>query len=349
MPTLSYSALQTFRTCPLQYKYAYLDKFPGEQTASMHFGTLLHQVMEELYATNLLPVSKDELINIISNKWRGDLYQSDQFQAEQDFKEAIAIASREWEKRQSPIAHHTIGLEKPFIFKVIDDFLVRGRIDRVDKVDNETLEIIDYKTGRMVPSQGELENNLQLAVYYVALRALWPNMKKVKLTLYYLRPDMAVSFEPGLDFEQMSLDKLKTVIASIKQSDFGPTVGSHCQRCSYRSVCPMMKHKYAKPEAVQAGKTLADTYVQLVTERKAIEAQIDQTKEHLDQFFANNEVQQVFGTTAAVRKSTSQVSRLNGAQVKTYLEAQGNLSDFIETKVESRLVISQSLTPIEEI
>lgn len=241
MPKLSYSALQTFHTCPLQYKYAYVDKLPSEQNAMMHFGTLLHQVMQELYTSTLLPLSKEELTDIFTSKWKQQWCQGNTTQAKQEFAEALAIIEREWHKREASSAVHTIGLEKSFLFPVNSSFDIKGRIDRVDKVDDQTLEIIDYKTGRSVPSQADLENNLQLAVYYLAVHALWPAIERTTLTLHYLRPDTTISFTPDSSFKAQAESRLHAIVEALKISDFTPQAGNHCVHCSYRHICPLMK------------------------------------------------------------------------------------------------------------
>ena len=67
-----------------------------------------------------------------------------------------------------------IAVETPFSFFIDRSpsrqiaLKVAGRIDRVDKIGSNKIEIIDYKTGRNIPNEKELSNNLQLTVYGMA-------------------------------------------------------------------------------------------------------------------------------------------------------------------------------------
>ncbi len=348
MPKLSYSALQTFLTCPLQYKFCYIDKLPAEQNATMHFGTLLHQVMEELYATSLLPISKEELAHMVSSKWQKRLYQDATYE-QNDFTTALEIIEREWQKAQMPRKSHTIGLERRFSFPVQDEYEITGRIDRIDKVSDQCLEIIDYKTGRIVPAESDMSENLQLAIYYLALRFLWPNTNEVKLTLCYLRPDMQVSFTPDSSFKEKAELRLRELVTQIKTSDFSPQPGRHCDNCSYRAVCPMAKHKFAAPALKQTGQELADTYVDLIAQKKELEEKVQIAKTKLDDFLISNHFEQVFGTQARVRKMTTKTTRLDSKKTKKYLEEQGVLPEFLQTIEMSRIIIAQTLPPVEEL
>lgn len=348
MPKLSYSALQTFLTCPLQYKFAYQDKLPQEQNATMHFGTLLHQVMEELHAATLLPISKEELAQIVSTKWQRRLY-SDDVTAQNDFTAALEIIDREWEKNQKPKTGHTIGLERRFAFPLRDDFEITGRIDRIDKIGEQDLEIIDYKTGRSVPAESDLPNNLQLAIYYLAIKTLWPNTKAVKLTLNYLRPDMQVSFQPDAEFQAKAEQKLHDVVSQIQTSDFSAQPGSYCDRCSFKAHCPMMKHKFASVVTKKSGQELADAYIDAVEQKKEIEQKVQIAKTQLDEFLVKNNFEQVFATKGRVRRITTKMARLDSKKTKNYLKEQGVLADFLQTVEMSRIIIAQSLPPVEEL
>ena len=51
MPTYSHSRISTYETCPLQYKYQYLDhiKTKQEDTIECFLGSKVHEVLEKLY------------------------------------------------------------------------------------------------------------------------------------------------------------------------------------------------------------------------------------------------------------------------------------------------------------
>jgi len=49
----SYSQLNSYKTCPLQYKYQYVLKIPTTSTASESFGTTIHKTLQDFYSNFL--------------------------------------------------------------------------------------------------------------------------------------------------------------------------------------------------------------------------------------------------------------------------------------------------------
>ncbi len=51
MPSFSVSKIGTFENCPLQYKYAYIDRVEeeAEDTIKTFLGSRLHEALEKLY------------------------------------------------------------------------------------------------------------------------------------------------------------------------------------------------------------------------------------------------------------------------------------------------------------
>ncbi len=111
-----------------------------------------------------------------------------------------------------------------------------GRIDRADQLDDKTLEIIDYKSGRSRP-QKEVDKNLQLMIYAMAAKECF-GISATLLTLYFLEDNMAVSTEPTDDKIKKASQKVINLGNEINQSDFHPTPGKiTCQFCNYRKIC----------------------------------------------------------------------------------------------------------------
>lgn len=64
---------------------------------------------------------------------------------------------------------------------------VKGVIDLVTEFDHETLEIIDYKTGRHAKTSSTIQSDPQVRVYSLVAKMLWPQYKYRLMTLDYLR------------------------------------------------------------------------------------------------------------------------------------------------------------------
>lgn len=70
---------------------------------------------------------------------------------------------------------------------------IKGTIDLITKVNNDTLEIIDWKTGRRLDwatgqekTQAKLEKDPQLRIYHYAIQKLYPEIKHVIVTIFFI-------------------------------------------------------------------------------------------------------------------------------------------------------------------
>lgn len=92
-----------------------------------------------------------------------------------------------------------IGAEVPFDMEV-EGVRVKGVIDLVAEENKDTLEIIDYKTGKSM-SFDKARNDPQVRTYGAVARKLWPQYKYIIVTLHYLRKypvSIPLSFEDDI-------------------------------------------------------------------------------------------------------------------------------------------------------
>lgn len=125
--------------------------------------------------------------------------------------------------------------EKELGFKfIIGTYLVVGYIDRVDLIDEKTIKIIDYKTGKWEVSQKGVKDNLQLGIYALAVSEIFPD-KEITAELHYLRSGK----RKGHTFSKEDIENVKSrLIESISEvvndSSFHPTKNEFtCSFCEH--------------------------------------------------------------------------------------------------------------------
>ena len=100
----------------------------------------------------------------------------------------------------NPLNRKVLDVEDRFKLFVPDgqDFVqVNGIIDVVTELDKETIEIVDYKTGKHIQSWNECTKDPQLLIYHLAVKNKWHNYKNFMITIYYLRKKpLTLSFGP---------------------------------------------------------------------------------------------------------------------------------------------------------
>jgi len=235
---LSYSRLSRFETCPLSYRLHYIEKKQAEPGLPLRFGKTIHAVLERL----IKEVVDDERTGPLSEERAIELYReawgAEQLTGLDVFAEGLAILRR-FIAEQGVIDHRDVlAIEKEFRLPV-GPFEVLGFIDRVDWIDDETVEVIDYKTNHQLFTRDEVDTSLQMSLYEVAVRRLWPWAKKVKLTFWMLRH--GVRQETTRTEEQLA-DALAYVETLGRQTEtateYPARLNTNCSYCDHRKQCP---------------------------------------------------------------------------------------------------------------
>jgi DNA helicase II / ATP-dependent DNA helicase PcrA len=235
----SYSQLEAFSRCPLQYQLAYVFKIPVSQKPILIFGKTMHKVLYDFIKTSLKrKVSFNDLDKIYTDHWTDDYYQT-QKQRKQYFllgKKMIKLFYKEFEKEGSKIAliNKEPALEKSFVLN-FKDYSIRGKIDRINETD-KGVEIVDYKTGQVK----EKLNKMQLAIYQTAVKEAF-NLNPVKLTHYYLEKGKKVSFKVSLKEEEKIKKRISLMIKEIKKGEFPAKPGWNCLACDFNKICSERK------------------------------------------------------------------------------------------------------------
>ena len=240
LSTFSYSQLETYLRCPMQYKYKYLFNIPTPPQAANSFGTTIHQTLQQFYQTYQKNPNVDhkELIEIYYKKWIPSGYSSffHEKQMKKEGKKILLNFYKNFHNKDIRI----LDLEKTFKLKIVPGIIITGKIDRVDLLDNNQIEIIDYKTGK-TPQEKEIRNSLQLSIYALAAREpLLYNkrLNQIRLTFYFLDETKKISFKPEINQIKKVKEKIKETVKKIKEDNsFSPQPGVWCDFCSFKMIC----------------------------------------------------------------------------------------------------------------
>jgi DNA helicase-2/ATP-dependent DNA helicase PcrA len=229
---LSASDIDTYRTCPLKYKFARVFRIPQEPTIHQRFGIMLHQVLERFHAREGASGSLGELLGLLELGWRrGGFGDSEE---ERQLRGKAASALTRYHERFQSSESEPVWFEKQFTFR-LGPHLLRGRVDRVDRLPGGSYELIDYKTGRP-KSAAALSEDVQLSLYAVGAREAW-SLESSQQAYYYLLDDAKVTVPA--DGGEWIREVATEVAEGILSQGFEPTPSvPACSMCDYRLVCP---------------------------------------------------------------------------------------------------------------
>jgi DNA helicase-2/ATP-dependent DNA helicase PcrA len=231
---LSASDIETYRTCPLKYKFARVFRIPSEPTLNQRFGILVHQVLERFHQGGAAGGTLPELLGLLEAGWRrGGFGDSEE---ERQLRAKATQALLRYHARFQGEESEPVWFERAFAFS-LGPHLLRGRVDRVDKLPGGGYELIDYKTGRP-KSALQLREDVQLSLYAVGARESW-QLEAAHQAYYYVLDDEKVPVERDADDRDWITDTVFEVADGILGQGFEPTPSwSACSMCDYRIACP---------------------------------------------------------------------------------------------------------------
>jgi DNA helicase-2/ATP-dependent DNA helicase PcrA len=230
---LSASDVETYRICPLRYKFARVFRIPQEPTTNQRFGILVHQVLERFHQGGGTRGLSD-LLGLLDNGWRrhgfGDGDEDRQLRGK------AKVALTRYHERFSADAAEPVWFERSFAFKLGPHHL-RGRVDRVDRLPDGGYELIDYKTGRP-KSASQLKDDVQLSLYAVGAREAW-QLEAAQQAYYYVLDDEKVPVPRDDSDRDWITETVMRVAEGILAQGFEPTPSyAACSTCDYRIICP---------------------------------------------------------------------------------------------------------------
>jgi len=259
---LSVSRLKLYEQCELAFFFRYVSKGDTEpRGVAADFGTVLHAALELTYAW------------IVREEWSGrfpderltafyrEAWQASGLVGVALFQEGLGIL-RTYALSHAMVDHMTIiDVEREFNVDV-GGFVVNGYIDRVDKLGDDWISIVDYKSNRQLFSRDELDTDLQMSIYGLAARKLYPWAKRVTFVFHMLRHDT----HQGTERTSQEIDDAAGYVVALgkrseeprRADEWKPTLNPNCSYCDARRRCPLYEKILAGKHEVTKVANTAD-------------------------------------------------------------------------------------------
>ena len=241
------SAFNTYLKCPRQYLYNNILEFNGKDSNpdNMNYGTAVHSACE--YLINFAKEkgeypSKENFIKEFRRKLATLPLSSYNQRANLEIRGEKTLGEYYHQITSTPISW-LYEAEKHLFFE-LDGIKFHGIIDRIDKNEDETFTIYDYKTGNAkkgVVPDGEHEDYYNQMALYKYFFEKSEGVKVSKTTFIY--PE---NYTKNLELElckadcEEVVDKFKNAISSIREYNFEPSHNKDvCKWCCYKDFCEM--------------------------------------------------------------------------------------------------------------
>jgi putative RecB family exonuclease len=250
-PYVSWSALSTFRTCPLKYKFRYIDGLPEESVSSaLVFGSGIHSAVEQHFQAILSGDEQpdvDRLMFAYRSAWLPHDPDAISFGGSETRASLDALASKILTAfLNSPAASvqgRVLGVEEEIRGMLVEGVPdLYGRVDLLTE-DSDSMVITDIKTSRGRWGQEQVEDSgEQLLLYSHLASEISPGKKIATRFLVLTKTKEPVVEEHVREVKPAAVKRtlagVERVWRAISAGNFYPAPSTmSCAGCGYREAC----------------------------------------------------------------------------------------------------------------
>ncbi len=256
-PALSPSRAADFKQCPLLYRFRAVDRLPETPSRSQVRGTVVHTVLERLFA--LSPDQRDSAAGreLVEPAW-GDVL-ADSPELAELFAGPGDPELAEWLDSARALVDAYFVLEDPRLIAPeacellveaelaasdigdAEPLVLRGYIDRLDVAATGEIRVVDYKSGSAPRELFESKALFQMKFYALVLLRIRGVVPR-QLRLLYLADRQALSYTPDeaelLRFERTLVAIWSAIRRAARSGDFRPNPSRLCNWCDHKPRCP---------------------------------------------------------------------------------------------------------------
>jgi DNA helicase-2/ATP-dependent DNA helicase PcrA len=233
---LSASAIDAYESCPMKYLFQNVWSIRGGPHATMTFGNVMHTTIKEFVGETRKrrKVSFEDVAAIYEREWSSAGFPDDYLEAE--YRKAGRGQLENFHRSYTAAPPEVLHQEKAFELPLEHNVIVTGRMDQVNRIGEDAVEIVDYKTGKPKDAK-KADDSLQLSVYALAAREVL-ELNPQRLVFYNLTTNEAVATTRDAKALSKTKQTISEVADQIRAGDFGAKPGFVCRYCDYKPLCP---------------------------------------------------------------------------------------------------------------
>lgn len=238
LPRYSPTRIALYLFCPRAYRFYYDRGLKwGGATAGNTFGGNLHRVLQHFHERGgPAEISAEELIAELRNRWTTAGFAS-AAEAETELATGEAVLLQYYQSALEA-GRVTLWTEKTVQHRY-EDFVLFGKVDRLDRRADGSLEIVDYKSGRRTVSEDEVRSSLALKIYQLLVARMHPGVP-VHTGIHCLRSGQCVTVKrSNTELEELEREIIEIVHSIMTDREMTARPGEQCRTCVYPRICPL--------------------------------------------------------------------------------------------------------------
>ncbi len=236
---LSKSKFSVYEECPLEYKFAHILRVPTRAGTAQYMGNAFHKVAEILAGVEKQgrkPTYK-EALEVLEKTWNSHSYLGEPKKKEQEDRQMVEKMLQTYISWLESNENTLVDVEKDFQLE-FEGVKITGNIDRIEKTPEGKYHIVDFKTGKSIPSgiAKNISEDIQMNLYSLGVEKLYKELPE-RTSLYYIRNEKMIPYNVDKSKVMEIKKQLEEYTKSILNEEFDATPGNPCRNCDYRDIC----------------------------------------------------------------------------------------------------------------
>ena len=252
-PHISYSQIETYISCGLQYKFSRIDRLPPEYIPdNLVFGSTIHKLLAQFYEAKMVGdlMSLSNIHVLFKKLWtegakgRDDIRYANGKDFETLLTQGIDLLTAWYSNQDDNNNYRVLAIEEAFTFNLVDiPVPVIGAVDLVEEDEAGTIIITDHKTAARSYSANDIDRNMQMTIYQMAAKSNGFADREILLRFDCLIKTKKPKFESYYTIrtendEKRMIKKIQQVWNGISKGVFVPNDSSYRHKnCQYRQYC----------------------------------------------------------------------------------------------------------------
>lgn len=236
---LNQDSINSYLTCPLQYKYNYVLRLPKSQTGAMVLGTAVHKSLEAFYRSKKShnQISLAEMQKIYEDNFSDVGFFNNKNRTE-IFDKGHDIISKFYNQHKLT-SYDNLIIEDKFTL-IHENVVITGRFDLITTQGDKTT-IMDFKTSENIDlkkAKERVSRSIQLRIYALAYREKFRHNAD-EIGLYFVENNIYASRKPDEKLYQKAISDINSVKSGVESENFIPQPDKFsCTNCPFNKICP---------------------------------------------------------------------------------------------------------------